>query len=587
MLAQKRKDAPEEVGGCLDKETQEFRYSVVRTLLGCGIPLEKLDSGLGALLSRSGNSVPKSCGLRQYIPLVLEAEEMALLEDISGQWLCWVYDGMTRVGEAIALLVRYCTADFHVVYRLVGLKTAQKHMNGSQLSGTLIRLMTQRAGPPSLDFTLAAARDSCATNGVAMRSLQNSVLPNVLDVHCISHTLHNCAKHMEFEVLEEWLTPWFKLMAHSHAAKAIWKGIIDGTVKLFSKVRWWSRWECAEELAKNFHLLPQLLDELVKQSVGDATTATLVSIWEDAIKNAKLELELAVIMDASIFCIKTYRLEGNRLELLLVHEDIEAVREKGYALAASDKASAMPNTAAVLRKRTTLRVGTPIYEWFGPPYSKYFKGKVTKIPTAAAPNTYTVTYEDRNTIEVGTEELRSTVDIRDQDGWKSSRAHLTAAFTYLENRLTDNCDAPYQLSTLYDVYEAVRAFDPTFVNTGAVDTDFVSDRVAAIPWIDMATKRKLLAELPDYLVLCRSCTVGRGDATAFSEAVLTFWREVPDKISTWAFEARRAFCLTPNSAASERVFSRLKASFTDTQLASLSDYLEAALMLAVNQRVLG
>ena len=81
--------------------------------------------------------------------------------------------------------------------------------------------------------------------------------------------------------------------------------------------------------------------------------------------------------------------------------------------------------------------------------------------------------------------------------------------------------------------------------------------------------------------------IEHGNATEFSEAVLTFWRNAPSKISTWTFEARRVFCLTPNSAASERVFSRLKSMFGDTQIHSLADYIEGSLMLAVNGRQLG
>ena len=47
---------------------------------------------------------------------------------------------------------------------------------------------------------------------------------------------------------------------------------------------------------------------------------------------------------------------------------------------------------------------------------------------------------------------------------------------------------------------------------------------------------------------------------------------------------------TPNSAAAERVFSRLKLMFGDLQMTTLSDYMyiqAAQLMLAVNKRVVG
>ena len=205
-------------------------------------------------------------------------------------------------------------------------------------------------------------------------------------------------------------------------------------------------------------------------------------------------------------------------------------------------------------------------------------------PRAAAPDTFSVTYEDRTTIEVATQELRNTIDIRALPEWTSSRAHLQKAFEYLESRLTDHCEAPYKLAALYDVCEVVRAFDPTFINTGTVNAAYISDRLCVLPWLDVVTLRKLVAELPDYMVAARACKVSHRNVADFTAAVLEFWRSAPDKISTWQFEARRAFCLTPSSGASERVFVRLKAMFGETQTQSLNDYLEGLLMLAINER---
>ena len=589
MLERERERSPDLQGGCVRKEVQEYRFAVVRTLMGCGIPLNKLDTGLSALLSRSGHTTSSIADMRQYVPLVQAAEVDELWSEIEDQWLSIIFDGTTRVGEIVALLARYCTEDFYLKHKLLGVKTAKRHMNGVELSGTLIRLMTQRAGPNSLDRTLADARDSCSTNGVAVRCLQNSCLPKLLDMKCISHTLNNCAKHMDFEVLDEWLTPWLRLMSHSHQAKQLWAELIGRTPKLFSKVRWWSRWECASELATCFAFLRRLLDMLQQHQVGEATTEALVEFWNDVTKRDQLELELAVVMDASIFCEKTYRLEGDRLEILFVYEDIEAIRVMGRMLAAGDDATTMPNVAALLRRRTKVQLNTPVYEWFGPPHSAYFKGKVSKLPTAAAPEAYTVRYTDGGTLRVDVNELTSSIDVRELPEWQKSREHLLGAFTYLEDRLRDNCDAPYALAGMYDVCYVVRAFDPTWVTTGGeLDSAFIADRLSVLPWLDVMTLRSLAKELPDYLVACSAFNdVSRRSISDFTDAVLGFWRTVTHLCKTWRFEARRAFCLTPNSASSERVFARLKLMFGEMQTNSLSDYVEGALMLAQNERVLG
>ena len=55
----------------------------------------------------------------------------------------------------------------------------------------------------------------------------------------------------------------------------------------------------------------------------------------------------------------------------------------------------------------------------------------------------------------------------------------------------------------------------------------------------------------------------------------------------WALAARIVFAFTPNSAASERVFSLLKAMFGDASMTTFSDYIQAALMLKYNKRTVG
>lgn len=182
----------------------------------------------------------------------------------------------------------------------------------------LIRILVQRVGPNVLDMAIAASRDSCTTNGAALRAVRLSALPNLLDIMCFSHTLHNCAKHMQLEALEAFLTPWFTLMSHSHRAKSIWRELIQEAPVLFSKVRWWSRMECAMQLARFFAFLEDYVAQLETEHVGDNTTKTLRAILNQKQSLELLQIELAVVLDCSIFCERTYRLEGDRLELFLL-----------------------------------------------------------------------------------------------------------------------------------------------------------------------------------------------------------------------------------------------------------------------------
>ena len=51
--------------------------------------------------------------------------------------------------------------------------------------------------------------------------------------------------------------------------------------------------------------------------------------------------------------------------------------------------------------------------------------------------------------------------------------------------------------------------------------------------------------------------------------------------------ARIVFAVSPNSASCERVFARLKNLFGDEQMSALADYVQAALMLSYNGRLVG
>ena len=65
------------------------------------------------------------------------------------------------------------------------------------------------------------------------------------------------------------------------------------------------------------------------------------------------------------------------------------------------------------------------------------------------------------------------------------------------------------------------------------------------------------------------------------------WRTNGKSFPKWAYAARIAFALSPNSASCERVFSALKLMFGDQQMAALGDYIRAALMLRINKREIG
>lgn len=132
-----------------------------------GIPIHKVNLGLGTLLQRVGLSIGHYSDLLSIVPRVHKQELEEIKKELEGQSFSMIFDGTTRVGEVLAVVVRFCAVDFSLHTRLVALTTAAKHMTGNELSAQIIRVLIQRVGAESLDNVLATSRDSCATNGAA------------------------------------------------------------------------------------------------------------------------------------------------------------------------------------------------------------------------------------------------------------------------------------------------------------------------------------------------------------------------------------------------------------------------------------
>ena len=84
----------------------------------------------------------------------------------------------------------------------------------------------------------------------------------------------------------------------------------------------------------------------------------------------------------------------------------------------------------------------------------------------------------------------------------------------------------------------------------------------------------LKAELPTYLAKAAN--------TSPSFCPLEWWKANASDLPCWSAASGKVLLAQPSSAASERVFSLLKASFGEQQDNSLQDYIEASLMLQYN-----
>ena len=143
------------------------------------------------------------------------------------------------------------------------------------------------------------------------------------------------------------------------------------------------------------------------------------------------------------------------------------------------------------------------------------------------------------------------------------------AIQYYKQRLDDSMKVPLQ------AFKAARIFVPSKVQEMQITVSDV-DELAVFPFIDTTVLQQLKTELPQYVAACASVTP--------SHDVLMFWHNHSSTLPYWSTTAAKVTLMQPSSAAAERAFSILKASFSDTQTGCLQDLVGSSCMLQYNNR---
>ena len=227
------------VGETLTESTQVFCVKVVSTFLRAGIPLNKLDV-FRELLEENGCRLTDKRNMFDLIPFIQKCETGAISEEIKGMDVSVIFDGTTRLGEALAIVLRYIDNEWKIKQRLVHLQIVVKSLTGEELARELIAVLSVQYSIGTQQL-LAAMKDRASVNEVAVRTLK-IVYPNLLSVGCFSHTLDRVGEHFLTPNLSDFITSWISLFSHSPKTRILWR---DQTGK---STRWWSRWEVIEQV---------------------------------------------------------------------------------------------------------------------------------------------------------------------------------------------------------------------------------------------------------------------------------------------------------------------------------------------------
>ncbi len=338
-------------GETLPEKEQVFRVEVVETFLKAGVALQKVGT-FRPLLEKYGTRLADRTTLGRLIPMILAREKDAVKEALSGSDVSVIFDGSTRLGEALVIIIRYVDNDWKVRQVLARLKVLSRSLTGDQLAGELIEAISTclQIGRPNL---LAAMRDGASVNSAGIRVVK-AVYPCLLDVTCFSHTIDRVGTHFDLPVLERFMQWWVQLFSRSAAAKLRWKERTGVAIKSYSPTRWWSRWEVMEQLLTHFGDVLPFLEE--NQDIAPRLSDHLWAVLTNEEEKKSLIMQLAAVVDAGEPFVKaTYSLEGDGLLVFRAYSTLQALataaaqRHYPNVAAQATALGATPEEVAALR----------------------------------------------------------------------------------------------------------------------------------------------------------------------------------------------------------------------------------------------
>ena len=120
-----------------------------------------------------------------------------------------IFDGSTRQGKAIAIVVRFIDDEWVITQRLIRIDVCSKSVNADELARVLKEALSVAFGIRA-NSLLAVMRDGASINQAALNRIQ-FVFPKLLNVVCFSHTLDNVGSHLIIPVLQEFRKLWIRL----------------------------------------------------------------------------------------------------------------------------------------------------------------------------------------------------------------------------------------------------------------------------------------------------------------------------------------------------------------------------------------
>ena len=132
-------DAVHLEGESLLMEQQVYRVKVLKAFLKAGTPLNKLNCFRSILEENSFRLTDRS-HMANLLPFILNEEQDRMKQEIAGRDISVIFDGTTRLGEAIVILIRHVADDWNLVQRILQVRLLAKSMTGNEIARELISI---------------------------------------------------------------------------------------------------------------------------------------------------------------------------------------------------------------------------------------------------------------------------------------------------------------------------------------------------------------------------------------------------------------------------------------------------------------
>ena len=110
---------------------QVYRVKVVTAFLHAAVPLSELVF-FRDLLEENSYRLSDRRHMSDLIPFIMQQEQDKIKEEIQDKHVGVTFDGTTRLGEALSIVLRFASEDFEIKQRLVCLQLLAKASLGKK-----------------------------------------------------------------------------------------------------------------------------------------------------------------------------------------------------------------------------------------------------------------------------------------------------------------------------------------------------------------------------------------------------------------------------------------------------------------------